>query len=266
MELSVIVSGTMAIARRGEAAEAFAFARGDVASGARQPAEPVPSVLVVRRDGGDDRRGEMLGFLATTQWSADQASARYGDVFLLDGLRLHPDLAGFTPGAHRLLISVAVVRLAWTEADNDEAAALVVIRVRASDLRVREDLRMLRARRMDIGAVTSHGLVQMSPRLPTSEPVEYWEVTPEMARLCAKIVQMEAQAKDPWRINRASSVRQRLRLRLDVRWLQVGRTLVDCLADGSEEVSWGVLPEDDAASRADRAAERERPDGDKPGA
>lgn len=265
MGLSVIVGGTVAMARKSEAAQAFAFGRGEAEPGTRQASDSTSSVLIVRRDGGDDRHGEIFGFLATTQWSAEKTGNRRGDVFLLDGLRLHPDLAGFSPGAHRLLISVAVVRLAWTEADNDETAAFVVIRVRASDLRVREDLRMLRARRMDTGQVASHGLVQMSPGLPTTEPVEFWEVTPEMARQCAKLVQMEAHSDDPWRISRASAVEQRLRLRLDMRWLRVGHSLVEALTDGSAMVNWGALPENVPESRDDRAVERERPDGDKSG-
>lgn len=263
MALSVIVSGEIELAGREDRDRAIRFARGGPLPDDR-PSEPKSSILIVRRGGGDHRRGEILGHLSTSRRSVTPPGAPDGDVFLIDGLRLHPDLAGFTPGAHRLLIALAVALLAWTEADNEDRAALVAIRVHIADRRVREDLRMLRARRMPHAAAMDHGLFAMSPDLPTSQPVEYWEVTPEMAQQCARLVAREARAEDPWRIDRVSGVRQQLRLSLSMPWLRLGSPLLEALAEGSSELPWGPLPTNDVVEPPGRVTERERPDGDQP--
>lgn len=262
MALSVILSGDVEAVGRTDMAAALQFARGGLRDGDEPSTRSASSALVVRRGGGDARRGETLGFIATKRQAA--SSSATGDVFLIDGLRVHPDLAGFSPGAHRLLIALAVMRLAWTEADNEATRAFVAIRVRAEDRRVCEDLHMLRARRLPHPIVVEHGLHAMSADLPTTARVEYWEITPEAARHCAMLIRLQKVADDPWRVDRDSGIRQQLSLTLDLRWLKVCGEPLDDLADGTVRLDWGPLPQIGSDAGEVRTADRERPDGDKP--
>jgi hypothetical protein len=269
MALSVVVGASLEDAVGSERSDALSFARGEWIGRAGQELKP-ESALVVRRTGADHLQGKVAGCLFTSRRTIYLSDGSRGEVFLLHSLKVHRDLCGYNPGLHLTLLALAISRLAWTEADNDDARALVAVRVRYIDRRVREDLTLLRARRMSPEAVELHGLDEMGDPEVIEPFEEIWEVTPETVRLCARHVQQyltelprSSSENLPWCIDRSNGVRQLLNAEIGMRWLRVGSERLGDLATGRDRVDWSQF---EFKTMPAEAATRmmECPDGDEP--
>ncbi len=202
------------------------------------------SLFVAKRSGLQPRRPEILAAVATARLIGLRDSGR--DILVVQSLRLHEDLGGYTPGIFRYLIAISATHIAWHET-NEGRPTTVLMQTRPTDTRIRNDLRWLGARPLARTPAQLVGIDQFSVIGEQCGPMEYWEFSPSTAKMCAQaILDIQRANIMPFRTDRpnqfgGSTVRRQVSLSMKMNWLSAAAKQIKQTAAGHDAPSWVPL-------------------------
>lgn len=249
--LSVEVSHTYPRSR--ERDEALAFLRGEKCGFDERmrtqpeddglPALQLCSLFVAKRSGLQPRRPEILGAVATSRLIERRDTGR--DILVIQSLRLHDDLGGYTPGTFRYLMALAATHVAWHET-NEGRLTTVLMQTRPTDTRIRNDLCWLGGKRLARIPRQLIGIDQFAVLGEQAGPMEYWEFSPSTAQICARaILDIQTNRIMPFRTDRSNGtgrvVRRQLSLNLEMNWLSAAAKQIRQIAAGRDLPPWTPL-------------------------
>lgn len=211
--------------------------------------------LVATRSGGGPDSGQRVAGITMRRRTLRLDREVSHDAFLMGDLWVHPQLRGYSPPVHLDMIALAIVHLLWTEVD-DRGHGGIHFRVAPGAGRLRDDLRILRAV-LQPDRRTNALLDRVGDYDRTLGVAEYWQVTPETTRMCARAVQARHMRRRPRIELHDGRLVRELSLQADMPWLDVGSSAIDELAHagwiGRSIFEREVAPDQDREGRGGHA-------------